>query len=224
MNTLVQAIQQRYQGDFMTVGITGSVAVGKSTFAANLAEALAVNVAVVFTDDFLMSNATLMAHGLFDQKGFPQTYGLDKMAQMIAAFKVGQSTVTIPLYRQDIADIDAQAQQTISRPDILIIEGVVALQLAALDFKIYLDASLADIKAWYLSRTLAMTAQAQDDPTSWRYQFAQMPVAELSELAMTTWDETNQVNLDRYILPTQQQADAVVSLDSEHQIRRITIK
>ena len=69
-----------------------------------------------------------------------------------------------------------------------------------------------------------MTAQAQDDPTSWRYQFAQMPVAELSELAMTTWDETNQVNLDRYILPTQQQADAVVSLDSEHQIRRITIK
>ena len=33
MNTLVQAIQQRYQGDFMTVGITGSVAVGKSTFA-----------------------------------------------------------------------------------------------------------------------------------------------------------------------------------------------
>ena len=51
-----------------------------------------------------------------------------------------------------------------------------------------------------------------------------MPVAELSELAMTTWDETNQVNLDRYILPTQQQADAVVSLDSEHQIRRITIK
>lgn len=29
MNTLVQAIQQRYQGDFMTVGITGSVAVGK---------------------------------------------------------------------------------------------------------------------------------------------------------------------------------------------------
>ena len=99
MNTLVQAIQQRYQGDFMTVGITGSVAVGKSTFAANLAEALAVNVAVVSTDDFLMSNATLMAHGLFNQKGFPQTYGLDKMAQMIAAFKAGQSTVTIPLYR-----------------------------------------------------------------------------------------------------------------------------
>nr|MWN21777.1 hypothetical protein [Leuconostoc lactis] len=30
--------------------------------------------------------------------------------------------------------------------------------------------------------------------------------------------------MDRYILPTQQQADAVVSLDSEHQIRHITIK
>lgn len=224
MNTLVQAIAQRYHGDFMTVGITGSVAVGKSTFAANLAEALAVNVAVVSTDDFLMPNATLMAQGLFDQKGFPQTYILDKMAQMIADFQAGQPEVTIPLYRQDIADIDPQVRQTILRPDILIIEGVVALQLAALDFKIYLDAALTDIKTWYLSRTLAMTAQAKTDPTSWRYQFAQMPVAELSALAMTTWEDTNQVNLDRYILPMKPTADAVVNLDQHHQITRITIK
>lgn len=224
MNELVQAIQQRYQGQFMTIAIAGSVAVGKSTFAANLAESLSVDVQVISTDDFLMSNATLMAKQLFDQKGFPQTYALDQMAQVIADFKAGKETVTIPRYRQEIADIDAQTQQTISRPDILILEGVVALQLAEADFKIYLDAALSDIKAWYLSRTLEMTALAKNDPTSWRYQFAQMPTSVLAELVMKTWDATNQVNLDRYILPTKQTADAVVHLNAKHQIMGITIK
>ncbi len=224
MNTLVAAIQQRYHGNFMTIGIAGSVAVGKSTFAAHLASVLGVQVQVVSTDDFLMANATLMAKQLFDQKGFPQTYALDQLAQVIAAFQAGAAQVTIPKYSQEIADIDGTVQQTITRPDILIIEGVVALQLPTIDFKIYLDADLTAIKGWYLARTLEMTALAKEDPTSWRYQFTQMPIDALTTLVMKTWDETNQVNLERYILPTKETADAVVHLDAQHQIDYITIK
>ncbi|GMA67473.1 hypothetical protein GCM10025884_11000 [Leuconostoc gelidum subsp. gelidum] len=106
----------------------------------------------------------------------------------------------------------------------MIIEGVVALQLEQTDFKIYLDASLTDIKAWYLTRTLAMTALSKNDPKSWRYQYASMPIVEFSSLVMKIWDETNQVNLDRYILPSKQCADALVMFDENHDIKQVTIK
>ena len=37
MNELVNEILKRYQPPFMVIGVTGSVSVGKSTFANNLA-------------------------------------------------------------------------------------------------------------------------------------------------------------------------------------------
>ena len=41
---------------------------------------------------------------------------------------------------------------------------------------------------------------------------------------MKIWDETNQVNLDRYILPSKQRADALVMFDENHDIKQVTIK
>ena len=166
----------------------------------------------------------LMTKNLFNQKGFPQTYDLEKLEQVMTRFKSGELSVQIPCYTQELADIHPKKKQTIKKPEILIIEGVVALQLQQTDFKIYLDASLIDIKAWYLTRTLAMTALSKNDPKSWRYQYTRMPIVEFSNLVMKIWDETNQVNLDRYILPSKQRADALVMFDENHDIKQVTIK
>ena len=95
---------------------------------------------VISTDHFLMSNQTLIAQDLFGQKGFPQTYDLESLEQVIKAFKQGEKSVEIPIYTQENSDIDPNNQQIIERPDILIIEGVVALRLKQTDFKIYLEA------------------------------------------------------------------------------------
>ncbi|CAM3202030.1 type I pantothenate kinase [Leuconostoc rapi] len=224
MDGLVQAIKQRYNDTFMSVAIAGSVSVGKSTFAQKLAKLLDVRVSVISTDDFLMPNAVLMAKGIFNQKGFPQTYNMAALAQLIKQFEAGELLAEIPCYAQEIADIHPDKKQRINRPDILIIEGVVALQLEQTDFKIYLDADLIDIKSWYLARTLEMTARSKNDPTSWRYQYAQMPIGQFSQLVMKVWDETNQVNLERYIRPSCAHADAVVKLDKKHDIETIIIK
>ncbi|MCK8606290.1 type I pantothenate kinase [Leuconostoc citreum] len=224
MNTLIADLLKKYDGTFMTVGIAGSVAVGKSTFASLLAKQFDVTTAIISTDDFLMSNALLTEKDIFNEKGFPQTYDLVRLNQVIRDFYDGHETVTIPQYNQEIADIDPKQLQTITRPKILIVEGVVALQLMHLDYKIYLEADLTDIKAWYLSRTLEMTALAKADPTSWRYQYTKMPLGDLTDLVMQTWDETNQVNLEKFILPSRQYANAIVQLNQYHDVQQVTIK
>ena len=224
MDELVQKINQAFNDDFMTIAVAGPVSVGKSTFANKLASALTQQVTVISTDDFLMPNSMLMTKNLFNQKGFPQTYDLEKLEQVMTRFKSGELSVQIPCYTQELEDIHPKKKQTIKKPEILIIEGVVALQLQQTDFKIYLDASLIDIKAWYLTRTLAMTALSKNDPKSWRYQYTRMPIVEFSNLVMKIWDETNQVNLDRYILPSKQRADALVMFDENHDIKQVTIK
>ena len=224
MDQLIRIINQRFQNTFMTIAVAGSVSVGKSTFAAGLAQKLSAKTTVISTDDFLMPNHVLKEKKLFDQKGFPETYDLKKLVEVITRFKSGDTSVKIPYYTQELADIHPETMQTIQRPEILIIEGVVALQIDQIDFKIYLDADLTDIKSWYLARTLEMTALAKNDPASWRYQYAQMPIGTFSDLVMKIWDETNQVNLDRFILPTKQYADAVVALDKNHDIKSITIR
>ncbi|QSB51844.1 type I pantothenate kinase [Leuconostoc falkenbergense] len=227
MNELVNEILKRYQQPFMVIGVTGSVSVGKSTFANNLAALFHkenLTTSVISTDDFLMSNDTLLAAGIFEQKGFPQTYDLDRMATVIRDFKAGREQIEIPLYTQELADINPTQLQTITRPNILIVEGVTALRLPedVLDFKIFVTADLVNIKSWYLSRTLQETALAKNDPSSWRYQYAKMPLDELSDLVMKVWDTTNQTNLDHYILPTKSLADVIVTLNDQHDVKNIT--
>ncbi|WEV54482.1 type I pantothenate kinase [Leuconostocaceae bacterium ESL0723] len=226
MDELIATILKQYQGEFMTVGLAGSVSVGKSTLAETLASRLTtagVNSQVISTDHFLMSNADLQSAGLFDQKGFPQTYHLDQLADLVQAFRAGKKRATLPIYQQVLADIVPDQDQVIDRPQILIIEGVVALQLpkAALDLAIYIDADLADIKDWYLARNLMATFAARNHPDSWRYQYHHWPIDDFANQALAVWDRTNQVNLDRYIHPSAVRADLVVHLDHWHQITAV---
>jgi type I pantothenate kinase len=74
-------------GETLVVGITGSVAVGKTTLARQIAEALPTDlqVEIVSTDGFLKPNAVLEAQGLSMRKGFPESYDVDAMLAALTA-------------------------------------------------------------------------------------------------------------------------------------------
>ena len=75
------------------VGVTGSVAVGKSTVAAVLGRLLEGEfpgkVEAVTTDSFLLPNAELEARGILARKGFPESYDRGLQLRTLSALRDG---------------------------------------------------------------------------------------------------------------------------------------
>ena len=71
------------------VGIAGAPGSGKSTLAAELATALGAAAAVLPMDGFHLDNAVLMARGLFERKGAPETFDVDGFADLLARVRAG---------------------------------------------------------------------------------------------------------------------------------------
>ena len=69
---LAAVIEEASRRDARVVGVTGGVAVGKSTLAEHLAVAL--DAAVVATDGFLLDGPTLAERDLGHRKGFPESF------------------------------------------------------------------------------------------------------------------------------------------------------
>src|SRR5580698_9192350 len=85
------------------IGVAGSVAVGKSTTARVLQAMLSrwpntPKVQLVTTDGFLHPNAKLLADGIMDRKGFPESYDRMSIINFLAKVKAGQRNVTAPVY------------------------------------------------------------------------------------------------------------------------------
>ena len=118
------------------IGIAGSVAVGKSTFARALQAILSSwpdhpRVALVTTDGFLHANAVLEARGLLQRKGFPESYDLRAMIAFLAAVKAGDPQAAAPVYSHVTYDLLPGQVQRVDTPDILIFEGLNVLQPAS---------------------------------------------------------------------------------------------
>lgn len=209
----------------MVIALTGSVASGKSTFAKHLATALSDvhEVETVSTDGFLFPTAYLREQGLFQRKGFPETYDRDAMRAAIASVRV-QAT-DFPGYSHITFDPDPALTRTIHDPDILILEGLGFqprdAQVATAhepDLLIYLDADLAHIEGWFLERFLRFWRAAEHDPESFYAQFRHMSEDELITFAKTVWAGINLPNLQNHILPLRDHADLVVKKDAAHAV------
>ncbi len=88
------------------IAVTGSVAVGKSTFSRVLAEVLSrwadhPAVELVTTDGFLFPNRVLKDRGLMERKGFPESYDLRKMLDFMIGLRQGEQTLRVPVYSHD---------------------------------------------------------------------------------------------------------------------------
>jgi type I pantothenate kinase len=220
---LVQRLHARRQGRSpYLVGITGAVAAGKSTLAGELAAALAGvgPVEIVSTDGFLIDTATLVARGLLNKKGFPETYDAAALRAALAAIRNGP--VTFPGYSHTIFDPDPALSRCIDPPGVLIVEGL-GLQdgpaALGLDTLVYLDADEADLEAWFAERFVALWREAEHDPASFYARFRAMDEAQTRKFAAeVVWRGINLPNLREHIVKARDLADVVVRIGPGHAI------
>ncbi|MBI0433006.1 type I pantothenate kinase [Roseomonas sp. KE0001] len=220
------------------IGVAGSVAVGKSTFARVLQAILArwpdhPKVELVTTDGFLYPTRVLEQRGLMQRKGFPESYDLRRMIGFLSAVKAGEPAVAAPVYSHMTYDILPDQTQIVRRPDILIFEGLNVLQAAAgapllasdfFDFSVYVDADEADIAAWYLERFLLLQRTAFQKPASYFHRYKDLPRDEAVSVAQRIWREINLVNLHENIQPTRERARLVLRKMADHSVGEIWMR
>ncbi len=154
------------------VGIGGAVSVGKSTVAGALAVALedrGRRVDVVATDAFLYPNAVLHERGLGLRKGFPESFDVDALLRFVERVHAGAQRIDVPVYSHAIYDIVPGETVALTRPDLVLLEGVFALQapvVEELDAAVYVHAEEQDVRRWFVDRFRRLTAEARGDPSS----------------------------------------------------------
>lgn len=224
------------------IGIAGSVAAGKSTTARVLQKLLSMTpenpkVELITTDGFLYPNAELERRGIFNKKGFPESYDAKKLLSFLAAIKSGRDVLEAPVYSHLYYDIIPNQVQIIEQPDILIVEGINILQVTInkksphnvfvsdfFDFSIYVDASEKDLRKWYLERFKKLQETAFQNPESYFHRYASYPEEELLKFANKIWDKINLPNLRQNILPTRFRADLILEKGECHFVRGVRIR
>lgn len=220
------------------IGVSGSVAVGKSTTARLLKIMLEraypqYKVSQMTTDGFLYPSKILKERHLMDKKGFPETYDMGKLLKFLGDVKTKGGRIKYPLYSHNIYDIIPGKYEETDNPDILIVEGINVLQLPQneqiyvsdfFDFSIYIDAEINDIEEWFLNRFETLLDLAHNDPNSYYYQFTRMPEKEAMDMAKNVWDTINYPNLRDYIKPTMNRADLILHKSEDHQIDKIYLR
>lgn len=219
------------------IGVAGSVAVGKSTIARVLEALLArwpdhPSVELVTTDGFLYPNAILEERGLMDRKGFPESYDRAALLRFVALAKSGEDHLEVPVYSHIRYDIVEGEVRMVSRPDILILEGLNVLQAGDrgpfvsdyFDFSIFVDADPSDIETWYIERFLTLKETAFTQPDAFFHRYAELTESDAVGMAKEIWARINEVNLVENILPTRARASLILEKAGDHSVRRVRLR
>ena len=230
-------LQQESKKQPFMIGISGSVAVGKSTTSRLLQILLSrtfsgSTVELVTTDGFLYPNATLIEQNILNRKGFPESYDMELLLDFLNQLKNGQS-YQIPVYSHEIYDIVPDQKQTIQAADFIIVEGINVFQNPQndrlymtdfFDFSIYVDAEVANIESWYIDRFKKLLDRAKDDPNNYYHRFTKQPEEEVLAFAHQVWESINLLNLKDYIEPTRNRAELILHKSANHEIDEIYLK
>ena len=220
------------------IGIAGSVAVGKSTFARILQALLArwpehPRVDLITTDGFLFPNAVLEDRGIMNRKGFPESYDTKTLLTFLRDLKSGSLDVKAPVYSHVVYDIVDGETVSVQQPDILIIEGLNVLQVGSeanefvsdyFDFSIYIDADEPDIEQWYIERFQKLRETVFRDPDSFFQNFAHLTDEEGVNIARGIWREINGKNLVDNIEPTKSRASLIVAKGADHRVTNVHLR
>jgi type I pantothenate kinase len=224
------------------IGIAGSVAVGKSTFARILQALLAhwpdhPQVDLVTTDGFLHPNHVLEERGMMNRKGFPESYDTRRLLQFLRDLKSGAATATAPVYSHVVYDIVPNESVVVRQPDILILEGLNVLQVGGtreapptefvsdyFDFSIYIDADEGDIEEFYVQRFLTLCETVFKEPDSFFQHYSHLSREEATETAKLIWREINGKNLRENIAPTKTRAGLLLFKQRDHRITNMKLR
>jgi type I pantothenate kinase len=219
------------------IGVAGSVAVGKSTFARILQALLSrwpdhPRVDLVTTDGFLHPNAILEERGLMARKGFPESYDTRRLVSFLREVKSGATEVRAPVYSHVVYDVLEGEENIVRQPDILILEGLNVLQVRSsatefvsdyFDFSIYIDAEEDDIIDWFIARFMALRESVFKDPNSFFRHFAALGDDEARETALGIWRDINGRNLRENILPTRERASLILHKAADHRVTSVRL-
>jgi type I pantothenate kinase len=219
------------------IGVAGSVAVGKSTFARILQALLSrwpdhPHVDLVTTDGFLFPNAVLESRGLMSRKGFPESYDTRRLISFLREVKSGATEVRAPVYSHVVYDVLEGHEDIVRQPDILILEGLNVLQVRStakeyvsdyFDFSIYVDADEDDIIEWFIARFMTLRESVFQDPNSFFRHYAELSDAEARATAETIWREINGRNLRENILPTRERASLILRKAADHRVTKVRL-
>jgi len=219
------------------IGVAGSVAVGKSTFARILQALLArwpdhPQVGLVTTDGFLHPNAVLAERGIMNRKGFPESYDTRRLIEFLRELKSGEPQASAPVYSHVVYDIVDGDEVVVRRPDILILEGLNVLQVGSadefvsdyFDFSIYIDADESHIEEWYVQRFLKLCETVFQDPNSFFQNYAHLSHDEAVATAQGIWQEINGKNLRENIAPTKTRASLLLRKGLDHRVTDVSLR
>ncbi len=219
------------------IGVAGSVAVGKSTISRVLQELLArwpqhPQVELVTTDGFLFPNRVLEERGLMNRKGFPESYVRRALLDFVAEAKAGTDHLEVPIYSHVAYDVLPDEKRVITRPDILILEGLNVLQGGDegvfvsdfFDFSIFVDADSDAVRNWYVQRFLTLRDTAFALPDSYFRRYSRLSDEEAVAVGTEIWESINQVNLDENILPTRERATLILRKAPDHSVERVRLR
>ncbi len=223
------------------IGVAGSVAVGKSTFARILQALLArwpdhPKVDLITTDGFLHPNHVLEERGIMNRKGFPESYDTRNLLKFLRELKSGRPSVQAPVYSHVVYDIVDGEHVTVCQPDILILEGLNVLQVGSpgseaaefvsdyFDFSIYIDADEGDIESWYVDRFLSLCDSVFQNPDSFFRHFAHLSRDEAVATARGIWQGINGLNLSENIEPTRERASLILRKGTDHRVSDVRLR
>lgn len=214
------------------IGITGGVSVGKSTMSRLLLELMRSynpnwKVELITTDGYIYPKKTLLERDLMSKKGFPESYETNQLITDLKKIKSGEENVPTYTYSHLTYDRLQDAYHFINQPDVLIIEGVNIFQTNNyseelvsdyLDYKIYLDAEIEQMKQWYVQRFFKLQSEAFQNKQSHFYQYKDLGYEETQRLALDIWQSINEINIKENIMPTRKRADLVLHKGHNHEI------
>lgn len=181
-------------GETLIVGVTGSVASGKTTFCSGVADRLrsTMRVEIVSTDGFLLPNAELEQRGLMLRKGYPDSYDVNLMSGVLQRVRWGP--VRAPGYSHTTCDRAAELDRTIDRPDIVLVEGLGLSPTGKprdpstfLDLLIYIDAGEQDLETWFVRRFMNLWREADSNPASFYARFRTLSESQADTFARQVW-------------------------------------
>jgi type I pantothenate kinase len=207
-------------GQTLLIGVAGSVGVGKTTFAAALAQQLRAQ--TISTDGFLLANVELEARGFIDRKGFPESYDHSAIRAFVRALGNNEWPVSIPLYSHELFDVVPGFE--LEQSAVVVAEGINALQSPlrdSLDVAIYLHTEEHIVAQWFVDRMLRFIVDAETKPGGFYDRFVAWDIDRRTDFARHVWDTINLPNLRNHIAPTAATADWVIEFDADHRIERV---
>ena len=218
------------------VGLTGSVASGKSTTAEALAQMLSeehgLETEILSTDGFLWPNAELERRGLVARKGYPESYDYASLLTAVVRLERGDRQVEVPVYDHLAYDVVPGRSAEVGGADVVVLEGLNVLQgppsgedgpsvADQLDLGVYVDAAEPDLRVWYRSRVARLRAEATGDGSSFYDAFAGLDDEAFGAFADQVWETVNVPNLVDHIEPSRDRADLVVVKAADHSVCQI---